>query len=348
MGGRREVFGLSSCGGGRSMISVCSRLRRTALSWCRAVGTAGLAFILSCGDPVAPPGGRPLGVRPDVRSWAAGNALANLDARGNFVLPEPDSCGRCVSLDRAVLLAQGYVRTFLLESAPVPPLGSSVKEYLEQIHGAPIDWSAIRPDRQQTFNAVTPYILEGDLPGPLNVHLADMVFVPLKVRGWTVATLAVSRHAGDVSIDLNGRLVFPVHYGGEFSTGGVPRTFGSRTIPVWPEEAVEVVGRHTNAKVIEVPRLVRPAARVAARFALWEMRLDRDIMMRVVDSGLTETTRLVYVGIGSDAQVTLFLPRPPYPEREVFHYSGETGDSLFVVPLAADIPTRFVQVVPFR
>ena len=331
-----------------SMTSQCSGMPRTAVSWYRAVGTAGVVFALSCGDPVAPPGGGPLEARPDVRLWTAGNAFANLDARGNFVLPEPDSCGRCVSLDRAVLLAQGYVRTFLLESTPVPPLGSSVKEHLEQIHGAPIDWSAIRPDREQTFNAVTPYILEGDLPGPLDVHLADMLFVPLKVRGWTVATLAVSRHAGNVTLDLDGRLVFPVPYGGEFSTGGIPRAFGSRTIPVWPEEAVESVGRNTGAKVIEVPRLVRPEARIAARFARWEMYLDRDIMVRVVVSGLTEKTRLVYVGIGSDAQVTFYLLRPPYPERDAFRYNLETGDSLFVVSLAADIPTRFVEVVPVR
>lgn len=117
--------------------------------------------------------------------------------------------------------------------------------------------------------------------------------VPLHSGTEPVLLVSVAAYNEAVTIDARGLVRRPVEHGMEFISMGLPADTSAFRI-ISPEDAVELVGRATGARVNRIPELVRAGMPQAPAASLWKLTLDRDVPVQA--RGAVRRVREVYVG----------------------------------------------------
>jgi hypothetical protein len=212
----------------------------------------------ACEDPGAPYQGD-ASVSPE---WVTGAAAAALDADNRFMFPPLPARAGELSRDSAVTYAEIFFADFLANS-----IGNVTADLQEQ-HGAPIDFAALRPCGR-VIPIQAPF-LPADLPMEVqwarNAIAAKYEVTVCQADGTKAAGVELSV-ATNWIITPEGHLRSPdppIISGNEFFSFGIPRRF-PRTLPetswIWfgwwmvgPEAAVRAVYTLLRTPVRSVPQ----------------------------------------------------------------------------------------------
>lgn len=269
-------------------------------------------------------------VSPDVRAHVAGEAAENLTAEGKFVLPPPrQEPFPQISAAEAAEQAVVHMRMF----------GPLVRKYLEEQHGAPLDFARLEAD-PRVYYATTPYeqTIPPDFHPGLRKNLGPYYLVVLRSSGRPVLSVAVSAYNTDFVV-RNGELHFPVNHGNNFMPQGahVGREF---SMPVSPERAVQIVAEATGARVVAVPALSLPQQTYVPQFARWRIALDRPVRVRGVETGQVRDVRELYVG----NRGVISVPRTEQPGPVRVRDPEQEGEVR--INAREGMPTAFERVQP--
>lgn len=262
--------------------------------------TAFLTFLSACDDPdrhiagPIPP--------PNLQAYVTGNAAASLDAKGRFNLAAPVAPGArpIISAQRAGELALAAVRSW----------GPSLRGAWEKERGEPISLSNLQVGPRTLF-ARTPYgaFPEGYHPA-LGRAYGPYYLVTLYSGAEPVLLISVAAYNEEAKINERGLVERPMFSGMEFITQALPRDT-TRFRMVSPEEAVEMAGRMTGARVTTTPELVRLGMPNAPASAAWKLTLDREVPVKARSGGrrvrelyvTPERNRRLMVAVPSAARV---------------------------------------------
>lgn len=307
---------------------------------------ASACFLMVACDDAAGPENPVSSVPPDVRAWVTGEAAAQLDPDGHFILPAPapSNTGPIISEERAECLAMAFIRTFLWSDDAVPGFEPLIQE-LEREHGRQIDWRRVKPRRERMYYAASAHEeLPADVPLYLRRAFGPAYLIPLEFEGFEVTLLTVAAHSTDTSIDDDDTIVFPTSSGGEFTWSGIPWSVRN-WVPISPEEAVEIVATTTDARVIRVPRLTR-IAYSHPPLAKWEVVLEQPVTLRVSETGELRTTDTVYLGPAPEWKIEWFLPRTEQPVERTLRYNVDGVEYSVHAFFREDVPVIFDHVTP--
>lgn len=238
-------------------------------------------MLAACEQPQATIAG-PAGPR-DLSQYLTRDAAESLNADGLFSVssPAPSASRPTLAAERAGELALAYVRSF----------GPSLRGAWEKDRGAPVDLANLRVASRILY-AATPYGAFPDGHHPGFVHaLGPYYLVPLGSGSEPELLVAVAAYATATSIDPRGLIQRPVQRGNEFVSRGIPVDTGGYRL-VSPEEAVEMVGRATGARIARAPELVRQGMPAAPVYAAWKLTLDRDVPVQARDGGRSRVREL--------------------------------------------------------
>jgi hypothetical protein len=237
--------------------------------WCTAM------LPVACRDERAP-------TEPRLSSaWLTGNATEALGADGRF---------RLHTVQRHPLTEITAAQATLIASTWTHSYGPWLRGAFEQDRGASVDPRRVEPCGR-VFYADTPY---QDLP-PTASHTIQTVFGP-----WWLVTLCDERgpavslavSAYSTNLQVHGGTITGI--GNELFATGIPTKLSS--VPISPEEAVQLAVSETGARVSEVPSLVMAPRPSSPQTAKWLITLDRPIAIRGLHSGTTRTTNTIFVG----------------------------------------------------
>lgn len=237
--------------------------------WCTAI------FIVACRDERAP-------TEPRLSSaWLTGNAAESLAPDGRFRLQVVQRHPLSeISAAQASSIASIWTHTY----------GPWLRGTFEQDRTASVDPRRVKLCGRVLY-ADTPY---QDLEATAS-HTIQTVFGP-----WWLVTLCDERGPA-ISVAVSGYATnLAVHngtvtgIGNEIFATGIPITLSS--VPMSPEEAVELAVSKTGARVSEVPTLVMGPRPSSPQTAKWLITLDRSISIRGVRSGITRRTNVILVG----------------------------------------------------
>jgi hypothetical protein len=246
-------------------------------NWCRARHSAWCValLVIACRDERAP-------TEPRLASaWLTGRAAEALAPDGRFRLNAVQRHPMSeITSSQAVQIASVWTHTN----------GPWLQHAFEQDRNAPVDSRRVAQCGRVVY-ADTPY---QDLP-PTASHTIETVFGP-----WWLVTLcdergpaisvAVSAFAKNLTVG-NGVVT---GIGNELFATGIPTKLSS--VPMSPEEAVQLAVSETGARVSEVPTLVMGPRPASPQTAKWLITLDRPISIRGVHSGVTRTASTILVG----------------------------------------------------
>lgn len=302
----------------------------------RVAATAALLLFLSaCDDPdrhiagpVAP---------PNLQAYVTGGAAASLNSQGRFDLAAPVSPGGrpIISAERAGELALAAVRSW----------GPSLRPTWDRERGEPISLSNLQVGPRTLF-ARTPY---GAFPEGYHPALAraygPYYLVTLYSGAEPVLLISVAAYNEDANINARGLVERPMFSGMEFITRALPRdTAGFRMVS--PEEAVEMAGRVTGARVTTTPELVRLGMPNAPASAVWKLTLDREVPVRARSGG--QRVRELYVAPERNRRLMIAVPsaaRVEHTTGVAMLPSGERIDPV-TVPIVEGELVSFEAVVP--
>lgn len=230
---------------------------------------------IACRDHRAP-------TEPRVSSaWLSGNAAEAVGSDGRFHLQV---------VQRHPLAEIPATQAVVIATAWTHSDGPWLRGTFEQDRGAVVDPRHV-DQCGRVFYADTPY---QDLPSSAS-HTIQTVFGP-----WWLVTLcdnrgpAISVAVSAYSTNLKVADGSVVGIGNELFATGIPTDLSS--VPMSPEEAVQLAVSETGARVSEVPSLVMAPRPSAPQTATWLITLDRPISIRGVHSGTTRTTNRILVG----------------------------------------------------
>jgi hypothetical protein len=278
---------------------------------------------------------------PDVRAYVVGDAAANLDGTGHFVI-SPDASATIepvpvISASRARDFAAAYVKTF----------GVFLNPTWDGDRGAHINIGALAV-ASRVFPAETAY---GPLPDvgchPAYRHLfGSFYMMTLGIGGTQELRMAVSVQITDYGIDSSGALIDPPLSGQEFLADGIP-VDNSNAVLLSPEQAVAIAARRTGAKVRDVPRMTLQGSDHSPNVALWRIALDGPVSLQRTD-GSSVSTSTVYVG--ASVTPTLFVAAATQPTSVTMQCltvdaaNQTSGFKTITVAVLGGQPTRFERV----
>lgn len=256
------------------------------------VAAAGLTSLTACDQQIASVSDR-AGPPPNIAPYVVPDLAAELNAKGQFVLPAPPPAAfPQINAERARELAIVFVRTF----------GPNFRPTWEREHGAPIDFDQLTAD-SRVFYGASPYRpLPAHIHPGIRMYHGPYYFVTLKAGAIPVLSVAVSAYTK--SWVENGRMRFPVEYGGDMLVWSVSADEGPE-LPVSPERAVQIVGSTTSARADAIPELILPSVRYFPQYARWKVTLDRPVQARGKATGRVFATREVYVGRRGEIEIPL-------------------------------------------
>lgn len=302
--------------------------------WRFAAGCAAALVLAACDEPDAHIAGPERAVQ-GVRRHLTSEAAAQIRSDGLFSLEKPSapSDRAIISAERAGALALAYVKTY----------GPSLKTSWEAEHGAPIDLTTLRIGGRVAY-AKTPY---GDFPAgyhPAFAHAYGPYYlVPVNVGSEPVLLISVAAYATQTGIDRRGFISRPVQSGAEFVSLGLPiDTTAFRRLSA--EEAVELVGLSTGARIARIPELVRVAMPNAPASALWKITLDREVGVRSGARGAPARVREVYVGPERGRRLMVRGAGTPRSSKVPALRTGENEDHVELV----DVPILEGAAVSFE
>jgi hypothetical protein len=285
----------------------------------------------------------------DIREFVVGEALADLDRNGQFRLNDPFGREAGVTPGYAQRIAAAVIEQFVLSGVGIPGY-DSWRQYLERVHGAPIEWG------EATVGARSPYYtypyllpLPDSAPASARRFHGPHYLVPVLVGSRQVAVVSVSAFTS-TSFDATGRLI---------DTGdNNVRPTGVRYespigLPAAPEEAVRHVASRLAVRVARVPYLLQLGDRIAHSYSQWVLTLERPVRIRLLSSGGRVETNTLYVG--EFASFADLHPAPPHtlrvfvadatqPAGELVSYVSDGELRSIVWPLRAGAPVRFLEV----
>lgn len=204
-----------------------------------------------------------------LKTYADLNVSRLSDGRG--LLPSAELNRRAAEQPAGAQLNEATARQFAEIAAH--QFGPMLRSHLERGHGGPIDIARLRTCGRSYFVESPFEALPAEIAVPAKKHFGSWWVVGLCGLGTqTQVSIAVSVHATDLRVE-NGELRFPRIFGNEFKIVGVPPTWDG-AIPVSPEKAIGVAGKHSGRKVAAVPYLVGPDLRRAyPQAAAWRLAL---------------------------------------------------------------------------
>lgn len=311
--------------------------------------------LFSCSDALAPDGDFDV---PDVRPFVTAAAGLELTDEGHFRVDAVFDDGEWGTAGLSALqrVADVYVREFVVDGKTTPGL-ESIREAIEQDHGAPIDWNALVGIGAGGY-AVTPYARTTlQVPNFLRRPFGPFFVRSYGAYGRPVLSIAVSLLDPVPSVAAAGQVVLGPEPGGEFKAIGIPTGQGDLWPPS-PEAAVVFAATMTGRKVRARPTMIRPEVAVSPVGAVWEVKLDSVVSLRD-RFGKTVQTDSIYVSVwpsirdtSSDPTIGLRLlyPTTTQPEADSLPLTAALGAELGLDyvwhPRRSGTPTRFVEVLP--
>lgn len=281
---------------------------------------------LGCADEPTSPSDRFFAIVEP--SWVVGAAAMGLgsDGRFDYVDPLPAVPGE-LSRDGAGELAAAAVR-FVAGSV------GGGREYVEQEHGALIDWARLVPCGRRVIPVWTNLSDPGEsVPQYARTALGpEYQFEFCSPQGWpAVQSRVYVRSLARVRAD--GGIDFPEPNGDNFLVSGIP---ARPTVDLSPEYAVGLVFRRLGIRVAEIPEadgclLSIPVCHpVIGRH--WKMRLETRLRVRRASGQMFETDEVfTQAGYGSLQPGVVYIAAEPQP-LSAWHFF-ERRDSLGVTSL---------------
>jgi hypothetical protein len=163
--------------------------------------------------------------------------------------------------------------------------------------------------------------------------------------GEPVVSLGISAYATDLSIS-DGKLRYPDVAGGEFRWVGI-RPGEANLLPVPPESAVRRGGSVASRRIASIPRLVLRASGYP-QLAQWQLTLDSETDVRVLQAASSARTKEVFVGAEATSPPSTRIAAPQQPDAIEIEWRpwpvvGQTPDT----PLPPARTTRMVRRVGF-
>lgn len=215
----------------------------------------GLSGALACQEvPTSP--------QLDIKPYLTPEVRAQLNEKGQFILPEVETSSSMITADRARALATAFCHQ----------AGGFYRQGLEARFGGPIDFSNLQANDRVYF-ADTPY---GAVPPDAHVAFRKLYgpyyLVTMKtLNGDPVLSIAVSAYNTDLVLE-NGRVKFPRNRGNDFFMLAMNRN-GDLTFPLAPENALGQVITKLRARVKGVNLILRDA-RMSPQMAVWRIDLE--------------------------------------------------------------------------
>jgi hypothetical protein len=252
---------------------------------------------------------------PNLEAYVTGSAAASLDAQGRFNLAAAVAPGvrPIISAERAGELALAAVRSW----------GPSLSGAWNKERGEPISLSNLQVGPRTLF-ARTPYgaFPEGYHPAMARAY-GPYYLVTLYSGAEPVLLISVAAYNEETKITARGLIERPVFSGMEFIMQALPRDT-ARFRMVSPEEAVEMGGRMTGARVTTTPELVRLGMPNAPASAVWKLTLDREVPVKARSGGrrvrelyvAPERNRRLMMAVGNGARVERTSGVVPLPSGD--------------------------------
>jgi hypothetical protein len=320
---------------------------------CGAWPALALMMLIGCGEESVPTEAVDLG---SLRTYADLSVSRLIDGRGHLPSAELNRVAR-ERREPGVLLDERRAQEFAQVAAH--QFGPMLRGYLERGHGGPIDIAGLRVCGRSYFVESPFQPLPAEIAVPAKKQFGSWWVVGLCAPGgMTQVSIAVSVYASDLRVE-NGELRFPRIFGNEFKLVGVPRSWDG-AIPVSPERAIVMAGKHSGRKVAAVPSLVGPDLRRAyPQAAAWRLALGTD---RAPTQHARDDGEVLYVGVsgalvgmpGVDEPARLMAParssavaeRVPLPTTAALLAAGgrPTTDALVALVPRQDLPLHFASV----
>jgi hypothetical protein len=160
-----------------------------------------------------------------------------------------------------------------------------------------------------------------------------------------VLLISVAAYNEGTKINERGLVERPMFSGMEFITQALPRDT-TRFRMVSPEEAVEMAGRMTGARVTNTPELVRLGMPEAPASAVWKLTLDREVPVKARTG--SRRVRELYVAPEGNRRLMIAVPsaaRVEHTSGVVMLPSGQRIDPVNV-PIVGGGFVSFDAVVP--
>jgi hypothetical protein len=210
--------------------------------------------------------------------------------------------------------------------------GPMLKGYLEEGHGGPISVGSLRVCGRSYFVESPFKALPAEIAMPAKKQFGSWWVVALcSAGGQTQVSVAVSVYDTDLRVE-SGELRFPRIYGNDFKIVGVPPSWDG-AVPVSPERAIVMAGKHSGRKVAEVPFLVGPDLnRAYPQAAGWRLPLGTS---SAPTSQAHDDGEVLYAGVagalvglpGLDKPAGLMAPSPS-PAAPIRIHLPTTADIL--------------------
>jgi hypothetical protein len=275
------------------------------------------------------------GRTPAISMRLTADAARALNADGTFVEDAPESPDgtSMISSAQAVRQAMAFVRSS----------GQTLYPTWQRQHGGGFDLATIAPDSRVYFGH-TPY--EGtprDLLPAMRRAYGPYFLVTLKAGAVPVVIVAVSAYNTDVSILGDGRIRLSTYHGADIIANGIPMDTTQYSF-VSPEEAVARVTQATGAKAVEAPRLVLPGIRQMPVLPVWEVRLDREVVVREKGAGVARKSRTLMVSVRGKDRFLLSAPQAPSHVETRGHRMTANGQRGAVTPVTIRVRQGFTTV----
>lgn len=296
-----------------------------------------------------------------MRNWVAADVAASLDSDGHFVFSDPPDGGGwpVSSRSAAKALANFFVKSFLAGSNSLAARNASdgfdilsLRETIEQVHGARIDWPRVSVTPWPPYFAASPVDAVADtLPAYVRRALGPRYHALVMDGSAIIADIAVSSDLSGVVLNADSSRLLSDLPSETVHTEGLAARIQS-AVPLLPEVAVAEVAQRTGAKVVAKPSLVAPWNHFGPVFSRWRLHLDRDVLVRRIDTNEPLTTREILVGLGpapvGGLALSWFVADPSRPNMEVWPFvwpSTGVRDSL-TVRFSPAMPVNVFQVRP--
>jgi len=296
----------------------------------------------ACENAETPVASEPVARLP-INQYLTGEAADALRPNGELKLASGESPDGTpiITADRAIELANAYVRTY----------GYSFKPMWERQRGTRINLATIAAAPRAYF-AQTPYgrFPEGFHPA-FKRWYGPWYHVTLTSGGSPIVLMAVSAYLTDYKVDESGLLVRPVLGGNDFVHMGISSE-SDGFAPLSPEEVVARVAQASGARVDRTPELVRRGASRGASwgtfssplYAVWQLSLDRPASLAVPPNG--KETRVLFAGPMGRQNFLVAAPDQPAFDRDFGRRVSNRGEPLTVDPF--QVAVRSGRVVRFE
>ncbi len=284
--------------------------------------------------------GEPARVRVE-RAWVAAAALSDLGPDGRFRFLQPHRVHEYeLGRDDAIRLATAVVR------ANAHVVGGT-RQFLEEGHGAPIDFEQIR-----VCGAVLPNhsVLEAAPYPPryIATSLGDSYLVTFCSKDG-VGQVEVEMYVrSEIVLHGDGTIEYPHPFGTEHFQRPLPL---DSDVDLSAEFGARLVFETTQTRIDSVPEvegcLLVLSMCGGAQGRHWRFHLERPVSVQLTSGGERFSTQVLYTqaGFGSNDRFGLYVPHSVQPSPMWLPYLTEVGTDSTLLSLRRPIALQRVEIV---